>query len=170
MIGDLEFCQRIENDPEENFYFGCSDPEATFFRHPHWCTVYIQCLGGNKSISRCCPAIDTDHDGCLDDRLWFNMFKMRCDYPDVVQHRNCSVPADEITTSSYTAIPSHCDKLCVGLDQLKVSDHCCSQSYCFCSEVNKNPELKCAQGKTFCFNQQLCVEDCYSTECCEVFR
>ena len=50
MMGESDFCKKIETEPEETFYFGCIDPNATLFPHPQYCTLYIQCLEGNKGI------------------------------------------------------------------------------------------------------------------------
>ena len=76
------------------------------------------------------------------------------------------VPCSHHLPSTTTTV-SVCDSLCEGLDDGGfVSEDCCSDSYCFCSEINGNPSFNCPAGMGFCPNQLACVEECSETECC----
>ena len=63
------------------------------------------------------------------------------------------------TTTSSTTTGSLCDQLCSGFDDDYVATDCCSENFCFCSEVNNNPLLKCKPGEGFCSNLSECVQE-----------
>ena len=72
-----------------------------------------------------------------------------------------------VITSPRPQPPCQCDSLCDGLDDGGfVSEDCCSDSYCLCSEINGNPTYNCSAGTGFCPNQEKCVEDCSESGCC----
>ena len=69
------------------------------------------------------------------------------------------------TTTTTTG--SVCDSLCAGFDDgVFASEDCCSDSYCFCSEINGNPSYNCSAGMGFCPKSELCVENCFESGCC----
>ena len=99
---DNTFCELVERETE-NYDTRCNDPSADLLPHPKYCTLYIQCICGEKgrsSITKCCPPYDTDGDGCFDKRLWFNPDRNpeQCDYSENVT-RTCSLPVANISTN-----------------------------------------------------------------------
>merc|ERR1711874_142771 len=90
-VNDSEFCEIIESS-NDVFYYGCNDLSATLLPHPEYCTLFIQCDGNETrtSTTRCCSlGLDTDGDGCQDERLWFNSTTNECDYPYNVDNATC---------------------------------------------------------------------------------
>merc|ERR1712110_1081578 len=83
-----------------------------------------------------------------------------------------TIPTTTTTSSNTTTGPElNCDELCVDQGEIQISDQCCSQDFCQCTNGEESYLTSCLNGHVFCDSWQACVETsvCQENEnhCCD---
>merc|ERR1712110_365999 len=80
-------------------------------------------------------------------------------------------PFPTTTSEPMTTSGSLCDELCEGQGDLALSDGCCTDQFCQCTNGQESYLTTCKNGEVFCNAWEACVdpETCYDNQnhCCE---